>query len=167
MRLLAIAALAALGGCASLQITYQSDPQGATLYQDGQPIGVTPYTLTYEPSEAFREGGCMSIRETAVKWASGATASTSGVLVVCKSTGERQTYTFIRPDVPGRDIDVNYALQRQRNGILAQQLILQQQAAQRPIIPPMTFQPVPVYQMPQPINCQSYRLGNTVQTNCH
>lgn len=24
----------------------------------------------------------------------------------------------------------------------------------------------PVYQMPQPVNCTSYRIGNTVQTQC-
>lgn len=165
MRLLAIAALAALSGCAGLQITYHSDPQGAALYQDGQPVGVTPYTLTYESSEAFRQGGCMAVRETSVKWASGATASTGGVMTACKATGTQQHYNFVRPDVPGRDIDVNYALQRQRNAIMAQQNALMIQAL-TPKPQPPAFQ-VPIYQAPQPVHCQSYRLGNTVQTNCN
>lgn len=160
MRIPAAIALAALlGGCASLQITYQSDPQGATLYQDGQPVGITPYTLNYEPSEDFRQGGCMTVRETSVKWASGATANTGGVLTACKSTGTRQNYTFIRPDVPGRDVDVNFALQRQRNAILVQALT--------PPPPQLTFPQVPIYQPPLTVHCNSYRIGNSVQTNCH
>jgi hypothetical protein len=36
-----------------------------------------------------------------------------------------------------------------------------------PVIPPLTFQPAQTIQAPRPINCSSYRLGNTVQTNCN
>lgn len=140
-----------LAGCAGLQIQYQSDPPGATLYQDGQPVGMTPYTLKYQPDEAFRNGGCMLVRPTEVKWASGATASTGGTLRACKSTGVQQTYMFIRPDMPGRDIDMNFALQIQRNGIMQQQnaLILQQ------MLTP-----------PKPVNCTTTYSFGIANTSC-
>lgn len=36
-----------------------------------------------------------------------------------------------------------------------------------PVIPPLTYQPAPTMQVPRQINCSSYRIGNTVQTNCN
>lgn len=55
------------------------------------------------------------------------------------------------------------ARMQQQNAAVIQYL----QTQQRPLIPPMTFQPAPLYQMPQQTHCQSYRLGNTIQTNCN
>ena len=124
--------LVALGGCAQLRVTYSSDPPGATLYQDGQPIGYMPYTLTYgsDVTEALKQGQCVGLRGTTAKWASGAEASVSS-LTACPAYGLRQTYVFIRPDVPGREIDANFALQLQQGRVNAalmyQQNLIQQQ----------------------------------------
>ena len=57
MRIYLLAALLLLGGCSSLRIQYQSDPPGATLYEDGRPVGLTPFSLKYQPDETFRNGG--------------------------------------------------------------------------------------------------------------
>lgn len=145
--------LAALGGCAGLQVTYNSDPPGATLYEDGKPVGTTPHTLNYQPDDTFNNGGCLLLRATSVTWASGATASSSG-LSACRSTGTSQVYTFVRPDVPGRDIDMNFALQLQRNRIMQNSNAIQLYQATTPA-------------PRQPTNCRSWRAGNTIQTSCN
>ena len=95
----------ALGGCAQLKVTYSSDPPGATLYENGRPLGYTPYTLNYgsSPIESFKRGQCVALTGTSVKWASGAEASATN-LTVCPTQGLSQSYIFIRPDVPGREI---------------------------------------------------------------
>ena len=151
MKILWLPLLASLTGCAGLRIQYESDPPGATLYQDGQPMGITPYTLTYQPDENFKRGGCMSIRPTLVKWASGATASTGSGLTACKSTGSRQRYMFVRPNVPGRDVDMNFALQLQRNGIMQQQNALMLQQLLTP---------------PNPVNCTTTYSFGIANTTC-
>lgn len=121
MRQLAVLAVVVLAGCASgLRVVYHADPQGATLYQDGRAMGQTPMELTYQPEQAFKSGGCQQLRGTEVKWASGATAAISS-LQVCAHQGWLQHYKFNRPDAPGRDIDLNYALQLERNAILRSQ----------------------------------------------
>lgn len=149
----------ALAGCAGLQVDYVSDPPGATLYEGGKVLGVTPTRITYQPSKDFTAGGCMDLNGTAVKWASGATAEITH-LNVCKAQGTQQHYVFSRPDVPGRDIDANFALQLQRNGILQSQANAANTAATLQLM--QTLQPT----RPQ-MNCQSYRAGIMVNTTCN
>ena len=156
-------ALMLLTGCVGLQVDYGSDPPGATLYQDGQVIGVTPARITYEPDQTFSSGGCMNLRGTAVKWASGAAAQIS-FLSVCKSLGTLQHYVFNRPDVPGRDIDANYALQLQRNGIMRSQADAANTAATLQIMRALQ-PPAPAFN--PPVNCRSYRVGNEIRTDCN
>ena len=116
-----------LAGCVSivqhpLQMTYHSDPEGATLYQDSTRFGYTPVTLTYQDvSYIFRAGNCLALQPVQIRWASGAAASVSN-LKACPAQGYRQQYSILRPtNAPGADIDANFALQLQRNGILQQQ----------------------------------------------
>ncbi len=97
-------------------MTYDPDPPAATLYRNGQPVGVTPVTLGYARDPAFAEGRCVRIDGASVRWASGATASVPA-LDACPAEGHSRTYTFVRPDVPGRDVDLGYALEHQRNAI--------------------------------------------------
>ena len=101
--------LVLLTGCAGLQVDYVSDPPGATLYEGGKMLGVTPARINYQPDQTFTAGGCMKLNGTELKWASGATVSID-FLSVCKKQGTLQHYVFNRPDVPGRDVDMNYAL---------------------------------------------------------
>jgi hypothetical protein len=166
----AIAATALVTGCASqIRVTYQSDPPGATIYQNSQPMGVTPVTLTYAPDPAFDKGQCVRLEGPSVKWASGATASVS-FLNACPAQGYNQVYSFARPDVPGREADMRYALELQRNSILSRQAQAQQDAATAQIInatnlprPPATINSP----RPPPTNCTSTVLGNTIRTNCY
>jgi hypothetical protein len=162
MRALLMVPALLLAGCATgVRVTYHSDPPGATLYQDGQPIGKTPTTLTYQATPAFKSGGCQQLRGTLVRWVSGAEASISS-LNVCASTGWGQQYTFTRPSVPGLDVDANFALQLQRNAILRDQANSAATANLLQAIQP----PAPAYSPRRPIDCTSRRIGNTVQTDC-
>jgi hypothetical protein len=160
LSLLVVATL--LAGCAGLRVQYNSDPPGASLYEGGQLKGVTPVVLNYELDQAFKSGGCTTLRGTSVKWASGAEASISH-LTACAHVGRSQQYTFQRPDVPGRDVDMNYALQVQRNTIMRQQAAAAETAATLQLINALNPPPPP---LPTSINCSSYRLGNTIQTDC-
>lgn len=161
MKIVFIAAAVALAGCATkIQVDYGSDPPGATLYQNGQPMGTTPMSLYYEPAQAFKDGGCQRLDGTSVKWASGAAASI-GYLQVCRTLGMTQHYIFNRPDVPGREIDANHALQLQRNSIMRRQA---DNAAIQNYIQSLN----PPQQPLQPLSrdCRSVITGNTVQTQC-
>jgi hypothetical protein len=153
--MIAAACVVLLTGCATgIHVTYSSDPPGATLYQGGQPMGMTPYTLTYQADETFKKGGCMLLQGTNVKWASGATAAIFS-LNACQTVGWRQTYMFVRPDVAGRDVDANFALQLQRNGIMQQQNAVQFQQLQQMLTPP------------KPVVCNSQPWGFGTRTVCN
>jgi hypothetical protein len=128
--MLKVAALSgiALGlcvGCVAapvLNMTYHSDPEGATLYEGGRLWGSTPVTLTYQDGRAaFARNECLRLNPMHVRWASGVVASVSD-LQACPATGFFQAYVFVRPpDIPGADIDANFAIQLQRNSALQQQ----------------------------------------------
>lgn len=164
MRLFALASLLALTGCATtgLSVVYHSDPEGATIYQDGAPVGVTPARLNYVPNASFTGGGCQQLRGLTAKWVSGAQASITS-LNACANVGRQQTYTFVRPDIPGRDVDAMYALELQRNAILRQQA----QAANSAAAAQWLRATQPQYRPPAFVNCNSYQMGTVVQTTCH
>jgi hypothetical protein len=122
MRRLSSAVVVALGllplsGCArTLYVTYLSDPPGATLYanQTGQSFGPTPVTLRYRPSQSFFEGACLTLQPVAVRWLSGAQASQAS-FTACPQNGLRQQFTFTRPaEVPGADLDAQFAVQQEQ-----------------------------------------------------
>lgn len=155
----------ALGGCAQLKVTYSSDPPGATLYENGRPLGYTPYTLNYgsSPIESFKRGQCVALTGTSVKWASGAEASATN-LTVCPTQGLSQSYIFIRPDVPGREIDAQFALQleqgRQSAALIYQQNLIQQQRN-------AILERQRIDQMNRTVNCTSMATGPySVNTRC-
>lgn len=150
MKLFVLPVVLLVAGCATpvpmVRVTYDSDPKAATLYQNGQPVGTTPLTLQYRDA-AFRGGGCKQLSGLEAKWASGVTASIDS-LNVCASSGHQQRFTFVRPDVPGREIDANFALQSQRNQIMQNANTIQQMNATKPT------------------RCTSRQVGFTVQTVC-
>lgn len=123
--LILVLAGALTGGCVTprvLNMTYHSDPEGATLYEGGRLWGYTPLTLTYPGGRAaFARNECLSLNPMQVRWASGVTASITN-LQACPATGLLQQYVFVRPaSAPGADIDANFAIQLQRNGVMQQQ----------------------------------------------
>lgn len=149
--------------CASnLQITYYSDPPGAVLYQDGQPIGYAPRTLHYQPP-GEQQHGRGRVRGIKAVWASGATAEIPFLNVDVNAHGLNQQFTFLRPDVPGRDADMRFAVELERNQIMRAQAQAQQD---------QTFwQMYNAYQQQNrvrtPTNCSSTVWGNTINTTCY
>lgn len=106
IRLLVIAAI--LGGCATplkpneTGVTIVSFPRGATISaQNCNGIGTVDciYTLP-----AGQHSGVSP--PVTVRWVSGATASATLTLVA----GTRTTYTIRRPNVPGADADIQWAI---------------------------------------------------------
>ncbi len=85
LTLFAATALGALTGCAggpvvtSGMLTYQTEPEGATLYEAGQPIGTAPVTRNY-PGDG-----------------KSATIRTPEVTAVWPSGAKESYYTFIKP----------------------------------------------------------------------
>jgi hypothetical protein len=113
-------------GCATtgpvLSMTYQSDPEGASLYEGARLLGYTPVTLTYKDSRtAFAHNECLRLNSLHVRWASGVVASAPN-LQACPAPGYSQQFVFKRPaDVPGVEIDADYAAQLDRNPAMQQQ----------------------------------------------
>jgi len=94
-------------------------------------------------------------------WASGAVASKSGLNICAKQRASNFAfdYTFQRPNVPGRDMDVAVAMQIESNA-----------AAARPADDASVVQALGAINAQnaakQPTTCSSQRVGNTVQTVC-
>jgi hypothetical protein len=109
-RALAAACVAsALAGCAappaptSAMLTYETQPDGATLYEDGKSIGQAPVTRTYPGA-----GAQPSIRTPLVTavWPSGAKENFYTILPL----GADRVATIARPaNAPGLDKDQEHA----------------------------------------------------------
>jgi hypothetical protein len=133
-----------------VKVTFQSDPTGATLYEDSagsQKLwGYTPVVLKYQVPK--RWNACMALKPLKVRWASGAEASIT--LNVCPQTGKNQQFVFQRPTgVAGLELDVQFAIAMLRNAAIAAEA------------------PAPVYIPPAPKHCTSTVIGNQVFTNCY
>ena len=113
---------------AELTVTYQSDPPGAALYFGEKFYGYTPVSLKYEITRSQKEQGSMSLAGMSVKWASGAEASLPYLTADLKN-GKRQQFTFRRPNVQGRETDMQIALQMQQLSLMKQQANAAQAAA--------------------------------------
>jgi hypothetical protein len=117
--------LALCAGCATnsraLTMTYLSNPEGASLYEGGRFLGYTPMTLTYDDSRtAFARNECLRLDSMHVRWASGVVAS-APELKACPQPGFSQQFVFKRPDLPGAEVDANYAAQLERNPALQEE----------------------------------------------
>jgi hypothetical protein len=179
-------ALCLLSGCAgTLNVTYDSDPPGAVLYQGQQRVGYTPYTLRYQVSDEEKTRGYKVLAGTSARWMSGAVAEVSSLEVDLKRYGYSPRYTFRRPaDVPGREADERFSLELERTRAIHRQATAQEEqaAAQRRQAVAQEEQAAAQrrqaaaqedraraerYRMPSPTNCTSSVWGNTVNTSCY
>lgn len=146
-----------LSGCAtrSLKVMYLSDPPGAVLYSDNKNFGYTPKTIHYEISEEDLKQGHMVLSGTSVRWASGAHADIPN-LQVDLSNGYIQQFIFNRPEnYPGREVDMQFALELERLSIMKRQAHAQEEQARW-----LKRQSQRTY------NCTSTASGNTINTTC-
>lgn len=160
-RLVALAVCAMLSACATkLSVTYHSEPSGAALYEGAKHIGYTPITVTYSIDEADRKAGVVYMQGTTVKWASGATAEIAQ-LSATLGDGRNKEFTFQRPNVPGREIDVQVALRLQELEIQRQMARAQRDQAFSLYLQSLRPPPRQTY------NCTSTLIGSMVHTNCY
>jgi hypothetical protein len=164
-----------IAGCATpkysmyMQVTYDSDPSGAVLYQGQQKFGYTPYTLRYQVSEEEKQQGYKILDGTSVRWASGATAEISSLNADLSRYGASQTFTFQRPDdVPGRQSDVRFSLELDRTRAMQRQATAQEEqaAAQRRQATAQEDR-ARTARNRTPTNCTSTVMGSIVNTTCN
>jgi len=97
-----------LAGCATeprgARLTYQSSPAGATLYENGQPIGIAPQMRSYPAADSG--GGQIRTPEVTAVWPSGAKASFWTFL----KPGDDNVTTIARPPkAPNLQVDLDNA----------------------------------------------------------
>ena len=128
--------LTTLFGCSTtptqVAVLVNSDPQGATIYNNGNVIGRTPSWVYFPSNPSFEKGGCFNTSELRVRWVSG--ASTTSPLRLCGSIGFSQAFTFNRPNSEGRESDERFALEAERNTILKNQADAAQTAADAAVL---------------------------------
>ena len=160
-------------GCASnqLKITFYSDPSGATIYQGEKVFGYAPVTVNVSVRPEDQELSVIKLLGIKAIWASGVSRSIE-YISLDRDKGSAFKYIFARPDVTGRDIDVNFALQLERNQIMRMQAEAQQSQAALQMYNTMLNQYrqsyVPTYTpISKPLSCTSRRIGNNVYTDCY
>lgn len=154
-----------LAGCASIgrdqnQITFDSNPPGATISSGNETWGVAPQTRIWTLAKGQRTAVSAPITAT---WISGAKST----ITMNLQAGQEGAYTIIRPQgVAGLEIDVQWAMHLQQqetakqasdNALLMMYMQQQNTAAAARTTP----QPSPM------INCTSRAIGSTVNTNCY
>lgn len=106
-------AVMCLAGCAkTITMVYHSNPEGAVIIQNNHAIGHAPVTAKYKAPDTFNAGGCASLSETAALWQSGAQAILPQI-TVCRQNTYLQRVDFVRPGVPGEEIDLQAAYTQQ------------------------------------------------------
>jgi hypothetical protein len=152
-------------GCVTkLNVTYNSDPSGASLYQGNQLMGYCPTTLVYNVSWDDRKRGYKLLQGTQVKWVSGASAKIDQLKAYLESFTTYQQFTFIRPSgIEGFETDAKFGLEVQKVRLMQQQVQAQQDANLWQIYSTMVNQNSTVNLK---TNCTSNVIGGTVYTNC-
>ena len=121
MKYVAIVLCTLLGACAAplktnqTRITISSNPPGATISnEDGSAAAQAPHTMTWTLAPGQT---AIASAPIVARWVSGATATTRLNLIA----GKTQTYTMNRPNLPGLDADIQWAihLQGQSSNALA------------------------------------------------
>jgi hypothetical protein len=136
--LLALALAASTAGCFStfpgayspLQMTYNTDPPGAMVYQGETFLGYGPTTVSYGWQLAARDPvQCMRLQPITAPWASGAEAIRTD-LQACARDSYLQQRALVRPaNVPGRDLDVQFAIHLQETAATEAQAAAVERAA--------------------------------------
>ena len=155
-------------GCSTrINVTYNSDPPGASLYQGGQLMGYCPATLVYTITPQARQLGYMTLQGTEVKWVSGATAKIEQIKANL-STGEYQQFTFKRPSgIDGLETDAKFGIEVQKLRIMQQQLHAQQDTAYWQMYNALSNQQKSSSPERLKTNCNSRIIGSTVYTDCN
>lgn len=105
--------LVALSGCAKnyVGVTYETDPPGAVIFKDGEPLGYSPHTINYDLSEEEKASGTKNIPGVVALWYSGAVANVEDSSV---STDGVAIHIARPADVPGLEDDIRIGEEMER-----------------------------------------------------
>ncbi len=111
-----------LGACAQqLEMKYITNPPGAKLTLGGMDYGYAPLTLWYNLSSQDISRGSMSLQGPEAKWVSGASIALTTIHADIRRHGLKQQIVIERPDAPGKEIDIQFALEREKIEIMERQ----------------------------------------------
>jgi hypothetical protein len=100
-----------LSGCASgYNITYNTEPRGASIICNGTNRGYSPVTLNYSPDENQKKYGSINTIPCTAIWSSGARKNYSNTWDLNKFP-DGVTQTLERPNIEGYSQDAGFALQ--------------------------------------------------------
>jgi len=152
-------------GCVTkLNVTYNSDPPGASLYQGTQQMGYCPTTLIYDVSWDDRKNGYKILQGTQVKWVSGATAKIEQLKAYLDSFTTYRQFTFMRPEgIAGSETDAKFGLEVQKIRLMQEQVQAQQDANLWQIYSTIANQNQIINLQ---TNCTTNVIGGTVFTKC-
>ena len=156
MKMLGLAILAALfGGCASVdkdenEITFESNPPGATISMGAQVWGVSPQTKTWTLAPGVSHTQTAPITAT---WVSGAKATARVPL----DAGRREKFVFQRPSgFPGLDADIRWAMHLNNKRLAEDAEFAESLKRASDSVP-----------WPKTTNCTSVVNGRTINTQCN
>jgi hypothetical protein len=113
-RIIYLTIIGFLSGCASsgYNITYNTEPSGASIICNGVNYGYSPVRLSYSPDKDNKKNGSMNTTPCKAVWSSGASENFSDTWNL-KKFPDGVMQTLPRPNVAGYAQDANFALQVQ------------------------------------------------------
>ena len=97
-----------------LEVTYCSDPPGASISEGEEYLGVAPVTLLYPVDEQELADGVRRVPNITARWISGAETTTKDNKITLKGSLSA-TRSLVRPmNMPDREADIAYSLELDR-----------------------------------------------------
>jgi hypothetical protein len=167
---LLVAACAGLGADPNtIYVDYVCTPRGATLYELNMTnLGMCPGTVHYPITDQDRKNGYVALKGITAHWVSGASSSVSSINAYL-TNGLHQNFRFERPrNLPGYDVDANYALNLEKNQLLRAQTEAAQVTAAASVVTAINSSvPTPAPPPTLGTRCTTTNIGNTLYTNCY
>ncbi|HZP67655.1 MAG TPA: hypothetical protein VFB32_15235 [Rudaea sp.] len=158
MKWLIAASTLALTACApTLYVTYRTDPPGAMIYEGAKALGYAPLTAPYNVGDGFEHSKCLMLNPISARWVSGAETKPTPIKACLDHGGWTQELTFVRPNIAGRELDVQWAIHLQ-----------EQQVAQKQADAAAWQAALSSYQSvaPTTVRCVTNQVGTMIVTNC-
>jgi hypothetical protein len=167
-KLFALVLVSTITGCSTpgVTLTVTSNPDGAYITSGGPVSGIAPVRGFWAMESVKRSSrdseGCYTLQGFTARWASGAVTEKPQVRVCGEPDGDYELNMHRDMNYPNLDKDLQFALQVQ--AVRAQNA--QTEASQMAAAAAM-WSAVNVHQPTRrPVNCSSYNIVGTVQTNC-
>lgn len=147
-----------------LHMTYAADVPGAMIYQGSQLLGYAPIEVIYRwQKAALDQNQCMQLQPIEARWASGASAGVRG-MKACVAGTYIQQKLFLRPNVPGRELDIQFAMQLQQTAALEAAAAAQERAS---LFSALAQQSAAAAQSRKIMNCSSQETNGVIHTVCY